>query len=179
MGYNSDRFIKIILAFVLTVTVLSLSYFWFEKYYISQRLNKELLKINGVLSADIKGKSSALTVSVLLDKTDNLQKSYTNVFNLVEGFTNGKEFNLIILDKKNSQTEKFADKVQLAIFESLNKHNYTWLNQIINEEAMKNNVDCRLWIDDKNMYLQIINDAGYQYIIIPAKDSDLNNKLST
>jgi len=175
MAYRGDRLIRIIIALVLTVLVLSLSYLGWEKYYLSQRLNRELLEINGVLSAEIHGKSSALTVSVLLDNTDNLPQLYNEVFNLVENYARGREFKLIILDKKNKQTEQLANKVQLAIYEGLNKHNYTWLEQVINEEALKNNVACRLWIDDKNLYLQIIAETGYQHIIIPVINARLNN----
>ncbi|HZK43607.1 MAG TPA: hypothetical protein VFC73_04895 [Syntrophomonadaceae bacterium] len=154
-----------ILAFILILGLLLGSFTLYNKLGIVEPLSKKLYLIEAVDEVNI-DKDKLYNIEIKLGKLNDVQKTYQEIITTIETKLDNDAYQLKILDNSNSKLDELLISLQPAIYEALASHQFIWLDEHLNSITEKMEVSHLLFVDDENLYIQLIDADSYIYSIL-------------
>lgn len=166
MKKGEIRIFLVIISLVLSLALLWTGFTLYNKYLIKVPVVKKLEKMHEVEKVEIsQGKPYRITVK--LKQVDNLMEVYEQIQTVLDDKPGKDKYILNIEDKPDGKLTEIFYSLQPAIYEAIEKSNYTWLEDYLAKKLAKEGLKCRMFMDGENIYLQIMqNDDHYLYAVI-------------
>lgn len=180
MQIKGIRVYVVIAAVFVTLAVLLTVQFLYQKYDVEQPLFKlysETKLVNKVPVIEQKGAS----VNVVLDvkKTDNLKQAYQDLNSYTEQILGGTKFTMELKDNRNKTLEDAYYQSQFVIYEALAKGDFTKMADVVQQNAVKVGATSKVYIDNDNVYVEILKGDNYLYEIIPRLQNNARGMLDS
>lgn len=170
MQIKGIRVYVVAAAVVVTLAVLLAIQFLYQKYDVEQPLFKlysETKLVNKVPVIEQKG--TAVNVILNVKKTDNLRQVYQDLNSYTEQIMAGTKFTIELKDNRNKSLEEVYYQSQFVIYEALAKGDFTKMADVLQQNAVKAGATAKVFIDNDNVYVEILKGKNYLYEIIPRK----------
>lgn len=159
-------------AVVITVLVLFGGQLLWQKYAVVKPLDRVFLNVNGVAEAvwdreNNSGEPSKLRVK--LQDVDNLPETYEQIYMGAKKVLGKKPFAIVILDSRTGELEQFYYEVHFMVQEAIFTGNFSSLAERSAAKAAGENIDLRVYVDAKNVYLQMKKEAAQMYVVVPRR----------
>lgn len=145
----------------------------YQQINVDQPLFKLYSQTKAVQKFNIDKKDNITVVNIDLKATDNLQKTYQELFQTTANVIGSNNFKLKIKDNRNKELENAYYDMQFIINEALVRGNFSQMEQVIKEKTNQIGAKSKIFIDDKNIYLQIEKKQNYLYEIIARSNNNL------
>lgn len=169
MDFKAKNWAVILIVVIATVAVLGGGQMLWQKFAVAKPLDTALQDINGVekvVRENGSKKEDPVKINVTLKNVANLEKTYTEI---VEGSTNvlgGKRFKLTLTDARSPELEQFDYQIQPQVQEAMATGAFTQMVNKINEQAAAKGITAQVFIDNRNIYLQMTKDGAELYNVI-------------
>jgi len=166
MDLRNRRWLMVIGIVMMTVAVLGGGQMLWQKFAVSKPLDTVLQGINGVEKVVRENggkKEDPVKITVTLKNAENLQKTYTGIIEGSAGVLGGKKFKIAITDTRSAELEQFSYAVQPHIQEAMATGAFTQMVGKINELAAAKGIAVQIFIDNRNIYLQLSKDGAELY----------------
>ncbi len=164
---------KIILFITACVITFSLGlggYYLHAHYNIEKPLLTQIDKLSSVEASQIEKKDKVYMLRVTLGKVENVQEEYKQLDDLLREKLGDSEYQIIINMPNNSKMDRVYYDIQPIVYEALANNQYVWMKDEIGRIAGQEQLEYRMFIDDKRVYLQFGDGDDYQYRIIERDD---------
>lgn len=161
----------VIAAVFVTLAVLLTVQFLYQKYDVEQPLFKlysETELVNKVPVIEQKGTS--VNVVLHLKKTENLKQVYHDLSSYTEQIMGNKKFTMELKDNRNKALEEVYYQSQFMIYEALAKGDFTKMADVVQDNAGGIGATSKVYIDNDNIYVEILKGDNYLYEIIPRNE---------
>lgn len=169
-----DINIKRVLIFLLVfLSILFLANYVYRVYYIEKPLKEFYENSSIVKSYEIINKNNIKEINLTLKQVDNLKDAYNSLLVGTEKVLNNKKFIIKLENDKNADEKlnEFYYKIQFIVYEAIQKGEFLKMSQYIMAESQRNNINSKLYIDEKNLYIQLNDEDKYLYKIISRTDT--------
>lgn len=162
-----------VLVMVITCTAIYAFNQWHQQRVIKEPLIGKLEQIEGVQSVEVEttGNQGKTSYIITLSEVNNLPEIYRKMDELLLSTYKNDEYLLILADNRNSYLESVYDRIQFALMEGERTGNYTEMNEevlrVMGEE--KEELEYRLWVDQKRIYVFISSGPYYLSEIVPIR----------
>lgn len=174
MMKNSE--FRVAIAIIALITVFGLlwgGFTLYKKLAVEGPLAEGLKEIKAVSSVSIE-KDKVYVIEVKLDQVEDLQSVYESLVTTIEDTLNENEYKLVIKDNGNQALKELYKKLQPLIYESLANNKFVWLDETL-AKTVNDNVVYKLFVDEENLYIQLIKDDSYMYKILPRPSAKTAN----
>ncbi len=161
---------QIMIAFLaagLTVVVLLAGQNFWHKTQIEQPIQLSLKAEGEIENWNIQYDSGKVQLMVKFNKIDNLQDSYRKITTLLDKQLGNSNYSIEIKNQTKPNLTKFYQKIQPVLYEGLATGRYTWMVQEIDGQAQEQGLTTKLQFDQNYLFLQILDQDGGYYKIIP------------
>lgn len=158
----------VIAAVFVTLAVLLTVQFLYQKYDVEQPLFKlysETKLVNKVPVMEQKGTS--VNVVLHMKKTENLRLAYQELNGYTQQIMGSKNFTMELKDNRNKALEDVYYQSQFVIYEALAKGDFTKMADVIQQNAVEVGATSKVYIDNDNVYVEILKGNSYLYEIVP------------
>lgn len=166
MDFKAKNWVVIITVVIVTYAILGGGQMLWQKFAVAKPLDTALQDINGVekvVRENGSKKEDPVKINVTLKNVANLEKTYTG---LMEGSANvlgSKRFKLTLTDSRSPELEQFNYQIQPHIQEAMATGAFTQMVNKINEQASAKGITAQVFIDNRNIYLQLTKDGAELY----------------
>ena len=101
-----------------------------------------------------------------MGKVEDIQSVYDSLITTIESKLGEEEYKLVIIDKENKVLKDWYKELQPAIYQALANNEFMWLDERL-AKTFKDGVRSNLFVDEKNLYIQLFNDDAYMYKVLP------------
>ena len=121
-----------------------------------------------ISNVDIERDGDDTIIHVTLRDVDNLKEVYSQILDTIERQFKEKSFTLKIVNNPGKTIEiLYNDQIQFIIYEAIQTGEYTQMKTRLDKINIDNVTDeIKVFIDNKNLYLQIKNDKYSLYDVI-------------
>lgn len=121
-----------------------------------------------ISNVDIERDGDDTIIHVTLRDVDNLKEVYSQILDTIERQFKEKSFTLKIVNNPGKTIESlYNDQIQFIIYEAIQTGEYTQMKTRLDKINIDNVTDeIKVFIDNKNLYLQIKNDKYSLYDVI-------------
>lgn len=163
---NSEfRVVIAILALVVMLGLLWGGFTLYNKLGIEEPLTKDLQAIEAISDVSIT-KNKIYVIEVKMGKVEDIQNVYGSLITTIESKLGEEDYKLVIIDKENKVLKDLYKKLQPAIYQALANNEFMWLDETL-AKTFKDGVSYNLFVDEKNLYIQLFNDDAYMYKVLP------------
>lgn len=163
---NSEfRVVLAILALVVVLGLLWGGFTLYNKLGIEEPLIKDLQAIEAISDVSIT-KNKIYVIEVKMGKVEDIQSVYDSLITTIESKLGEEEYKLVIIDKENKVLKDWYKELQPAIYQALANNEFMWLDERL-AKTFKDGVRSNLFVDEKNLYIQLFNDDAYMYKVLP------------
>lgn len=161
------RIKTVIVAFIVTLGILLCGYYFYNNYYVKNGLQEQISQVVEVEEEiEIAEQEYPPTVYIRLSEIKDLQDVYLKIEEIV--YQNlGSEYRIVFLDERNDKLSELYDKCSFVIQEGIATGKFQEMYNKIQELAELEGVKCHLIMDSSNIYLELKDDQGYLYEVIP------------
>lgn len=159
-----------LLAFVLALGLLLGGNQAYQRYYIDEPLQEALERRSEVEEACIEIEQGIVYVTVKLAKVDNIQQEYYQLDKLLVDKLGKRPFELLIAEESSVELEEAYNNLQPAMYEAMAENRYLWLKEYLGEYCREGDLDCRLYIDEQRVYLQLCSKKDSLYKVIERQE---------
>jgi hypothetical protein len=157
----------VIVAFIVTLGILLCGYYFYNNYYVKNGLHEQISQVVEVEEEiEIAEQKHPPTVYIRLSEIKALQDVYLKIEEIVCQKL-GSEYRIVLLDERNDKLMALYDKCSFVIQESLVTGKFQDMYNKVQELAELEGVECHLTMDSSNIYLELRDDQGYLYEVIP------------
>lgn len=167
MQIKGLRIYIVIAAVAVTLAILLTIQFFHQKYQVEQPLFKLYSQTKLVNDVKLEEKENYVTVVLDVKETDNLMKAYQELTDYTREIMGDSEFTIKLKDKRSKTLEKAYYDSQFIIYEAIAKGDFTRMADVIKKNADVVGAQARVYIDEKNIYVQFLKDGEYLYEIVP------------
>lgn len=160
------RFMTVLTVLVVTLCILLGGQHLYESYYVNNNLRDEIGQIVKVEEIRIEKQEDPPTVYLRAPEIENLRKDYLNIEKTVDRRL-GADYRIVLLDDRTPELESLYEKCSFIIQEAIATGSYQDMEQQIGKMAKENGVHYRLFIDSSAIYLELRDERGYLYEVIP------------
>lgn len=174
MSNKYKSFIKGFVVMIITVACLYAGQALWQNYAVGQPLDKSLKGIDGVDKVSWNKGSNindTISIDISLTKTDNIQKTYDEICTKIEETLKGREFILKIGDNRTAELEQAYYDINYYIQKAVMDGDFPLLREKAQEIAGSIDSSAKVYIDDRNVYLQL-NKNGHSLFSITARNSE-------
>jgi len=168
MDFKARNWVMIITIVIVTFAVLGGGQMLWQNFAVARPLDTALQDINGVekvVRENGSKKEDAVKINVTLKNTANLQKTYTEIMDGSASILGGKRFKIAIADSRSPELEQFNYQIQPHIQEAMATGAFTQMVNKIYELAAAKGIGIQVFIDNRNIYLQMSKDGAELYHI--------------
>ncbi len=163
---NHIRLTTVVFSLLVTLFILLGSYFLYDKYYVKNGLEEKINQIVSVDEIKVAKKEKPPTVYIRVSELKDLQTVYLKIAEVVNQ-KYGSEFRIVFLDERSEKLSKLYEQSSFVIQEAIVTGRFQEMNKKVQELAEREGVSCRMTIDSTNIYLELKDDQGYLYEVIP------------
>jgi len=180
MNINKGMIIKGFLALVLTPAVL---YTWqsiWMNYAVASPLDKALNGIDGVKKVTLhksKKLNKPVEVNIALESDVNLEKVYSEINDKIADTLKNKPYVLEIEDNRTQELEQLYQEINLYVQKAIVDGNFPVLAQNAEEKAESVEAHSKVYVDDKNVYLQLSKKGNFLYAVISRPSQNLGGDM--
>lgn len=168
MDFKARNWVMIITVVIVTFAVLGGGQMLWQKFAVAKPLDTVLQDINGVekvVRENGSKKEDAVKINVTLKNVANLQKTYTEIVEGSATILGGKRFKVAITDSRSPELEQFNYQIQPHVQEAMATGAFTQMVNKIYEQAAAKGIAVQVFIDNRNIYLQMSKDGAELYHI--------------
>lgn len=130
------RILLVIISLILSLILLWAGFNLYNKYFIKVPVVKKLEKMHEIEKVEIsQGKPYQITVK--LKQVDNLLEVYEQMQTVLDDKPGKDKYILHIEDKPDKKLTEIFYRLQPAIYEAIEKSNYTWLEDYLEKSWQK------------------------------------------
>ena len=155
-----------ILALLLSLGALLAAFYYYKELGIKRPIADEIKSVELVRSVKIDEKGQKYEIEVSLNKVGDIQEAYREIAEKVEASLEPGDYQLFVKDQRNTGLQNKFKALQPAVYEALANNRFIWLDEEIGRQLQNTNLKHKLFIDEKHLYLQIIDGNSYLYEII-------------
>lgn len=170
MTGKRDNWTIFIIVLVATVATLVCGQLLWQKFAVAKPLDKGLQEIQGVEAAtwgDNNKNTDCVIMDVSLGQVANLQKTYGGITDTAKRILGRKPFRVVLHDHRTPELESLYYTVHYQIQEAIVTGNFVVLAERIEEKAAAAKVDAKVYVDTKNVYVQLTKGTDAFYAVIP------------
>ncbi|WP_371381427.1 hypothetical protein [Sporomusa aerivorans] len=177
MPQKDYNWVKGCLALVITLALLFGGQLFWNKYAVAKPISDMFQSIKGVESVSIgrineQGKNSDKNkIFVKLANVPDLQKAYTAIIDGLKNIDGGKKYDIVIQDNRTPELEQFFYTVHYYVQEASVNGNFAIMSEKIEAKAQKVGIAVKIYVDTKNIYLQMTKADAEMYMVIARSDS--------
>ncbi len=160
------RFTTVLTVLIITLCILLGGHHLYESHYVKNNLQNEIGRIIKVEEIRIEKQEDPPAVYLRAPEIENLRKAYLNIENVVAKRL-GAGYRIVLVDDRTPELEGLYEKCSFIIQEAIATGRYQNMEQKIAELAKAAGVHYRLFIDSSAIYLELRDDHGYLYEVIP------------
>lgn len=160
------RLTTVIAVLIVTLCILLGGRYLYESYYVKNSLHKEISQAVQAEEIRIAKQEDPPAVYIHVPEIKNLQSTYLCVEKIVRQQL-GPGYKVILTDKRTSKLENLYEKCSFIIQEAIATGNFLEMEQKIDDLSKTAGVKHHLSIDSKNIYLELRDNRGYLYEVIP------------
>lgn len=168
MNTKKSQFIKGFLAFAVTLAILFAGQIAWMDYMVKSPLDKTLKNIDGVSQVALinsKKFNEPVIINVTLDGKVNLAKTYSEINEKIVQILKKKPYVLKISDNRTPELEELYYDISYYVQKAIFDGNFPLLVQNVKEKAKAADADVRIYVDNKNVYLQFTKNNNSLYAI--------------
>lgn len=170
MTWRRDSWVYVIATLALTVGLLVGGQLAWHKYAVAKPLDKVLVNIQGVESATLieDGKNSDIpAIEVTLGRVENLQKTYGEITDATKRMMGRKPVRIVLHDHHTPELDEFYYSIHYYIQEAMATGNYSAMAERIAVKAKEAQIDCRIYVDEKFIFVQLAKGDNGLYTVVP------------
>lgn len=174
MRLNYIKLLKSCAALIITLACLFIGQALWQNYAVDLPLDKALNDIDGVEKVTLDDSSKindAITIYVTLNNTVNLQKTYNEINKKIDQTLKGNEYILEIKDNRTSELDQAYYDIHYYIQKAIVDGDFPMLEAKVREKADTAGAAARVFVDEKNIYLQLSKKDSVLYAVT-ARNSD-------
>lgn len=156
-----------LLAGVVTLAILFGGQTLWLKYAVAKPLDKFFYSIDGVENVQISDTSAQLSIDVTLKDVKELPKTYDSLSQGIRNVVGNKNYKLVVHDSRNSELEGFYQAIHYYVQEAIATGRYSTMVEQIKGKADSQGIKANVWVDAKNVYLQLEKNGVQMYEIVP------------
>ncbi len=137
----------------------------YNRVGVEQPLTKELHMIEAVEKVDI-NKDKVYKIEVQLNRVENIQTVYQDLVKTIAAKLDKNEYELVLADQPNAKLNDLSAQLQPAIYQALANNQFLWLDEKLAEISGEAEITYSLFIDDKCVYIQLIDGDSYTYQVL-------------
>lgn len=170
------------LVLVLSLIALFGGQLLWNKYVVADPINKKFQSITGVEAVTVgqlneQGKNNEnVKIYLKLSKVSNLQYLYNEISNGLKQVDGGKKYDIVIQDTRTLALEQFYYTIHYYIQEAIFTGNFATMAERVNAKAASDNVDAKVYVDTKNLYVTMIQGTAEMYVVISRDSSSRGGK---
>lgn len=163
---NKIRFTTVIAVLVFTLCVLLGGRYLYESYYVKNNLYEEINRAVQAEQISIIKQEDPPTVYIRVPEIKNLKSVYLCVEKIVRQQL-GQGYKVVLTDTRTPDLENLYEKCSFIIQEAIFTGSFQDMEQKIEDISKTAGIEWHLSIDSKNIYLELRDDHGYLYEVIP------------
>ncbi|HHX22841.1 MAG: hypothetical protein ACOX2A_12460 [Tepidanaerobacteraceae bacterium] len=167
MSLDKNRIFRIVIISILFMTIMLAGKWYYGRNMLE--VTKIVLQQKEYISnVDIERDGDDTIIHVTLRDVDNLKEVYSQILDTIERQFKEKSFTLKIVNNPGKTIESlYNDQIQFIIYEAIQTGEYTQMKTRLDKINIDNVTDeIKVFIDNKNLYLQIKNDKYSLYDVI-------------
>ena len=175
MNNKYKSFIKGFIVMVITVACLYAGQALWQNYAVGQPIDKALKGIAGVEKVSWNKGSNindTINIDVTLKNTDNIKKTYDEIYTKIEETIKGGEFALKIGDNRTAELEQAYYDIDYYIQQAVMDGDFPLLAEKAKQIAGSIGSKAKVYVDDQNVYLQLDKD-GHSLFSITARNAGM------
>ena len=175
MNWKAKNWLIAFAVICATIGFLSGGQALWQKFAVAGPLDQTLQGINGVAGvarASDGKKGDGITFHITLQNAANLQKTYREITEAGEAALGGKKFKVSIRDNRSPELEELYYQLQPQIQESIATGSFTGMAGAIRQQAAARDIQARVFIDSRYIYLQMSKDGAELYQVVPRYPGD-------
>lgn len=155
----------VLITFAVVLGVLFVGFQLYQNKILPDRISKDISTVEFVKMVTISTDTNKYIIKVKLGEVENLMKTYREIENKVKKYP--VKTNILLIDNPDEKLNNVYYNSQFSIYEGIQKGDYMKMYDTIKEISNKNNVIPHVYIDEKNIYLDLRDNYHYLYKIIP------------
>lgn len=170
MENRLKNWVVVLIAVFVTFSVLGASQMLWQKFAVARPLDAALQGIDGVTKVVRESgsrKDDIVKVQVSLKNAANLQKTYTELADGITAVIGSRRIQIILSDSRNAELESFYYSVQPNLQEAMATGKFTVMVKQLEEQAAPRGIKAQVFIDNRNIYLQLVKDEAELYQVVP------------
>ncbi len=166
MPLHQIRLSTVIIAMVITLGLLLGGQYSYEKYIVKEELSQKIAQIVEIDEIKIEKNENPPTVYIRASQITDLPMVNRRLGKIIREEL-GPEYRLVFLDQRTPRLQDLYENCQFSIQEAITAGNFQEMHQAIQKKAAAEHVDYKVSVDSYNVYLQLRDQKGYLYEIIP------------
>lgn len=163
---NQIRPTTVVTALVVTLFILLSGYYLYDKYYIKNGLEEKINQVVKVEHIEIAKQENPPAVYIRSSKIKDLQVVYRKTAEIVYQKLS-PEYRIVFLDERTEKLSKLYETSSFIIHEGITTGGFQEMHNKVRQLAELEGVSCHLTIDSSNIYLELRDDHGYLFEVIP------------
>lgn len=156
----------VVITCIITLVILLGGYYLYNNYYVKNGLQEQIDQVVKVEEIEIDKEENPPTVYISSSEIKDLQDVYLKTDKIV--YQNlGSEYRTVLSDKRTDKLSGLFDKCSFVIQEGIATGEFQEMDNQVRDLAELEGVQCHLTIDSSNIYLELKDEQGYLYEVIP------------
>lgn len=165
MDFDINKYKKIFLSFVLTFLLLAGIFKLYQGAYYNQTV-KKIKQIPGVVDAVVKKSDGEYMVIVKAGKVSHFNIMYESVQEVIK--SRYKKYNIKVIDNRDDYLSDVYYRIHFAIYEAAANNDFVSMKLTIDKVLANIDLDSyKIFVDDNNVYVQLIKGNKYLYEVVP------------
>lgn len=160
------RLTTVITVLIVTLCILLGGQYLYESYYVKNDLQEEIGRIVPAGKIRIAKDEDPPAVYIRSAEIENLQTVYLNTEKIVRRQL-GPGYKIIFIDERTPEIESLYEKCGFIIQEAIATGGFQEMDRRVGDLARTAGIRSHLSIDSSNIYLELHDDRGYLYEVIP------------
>ncbi len=172
MNFKNDNRLIFVIVLAVTVATLVAGQLLWQKYAVARPLDNGLKGIAGVTAASWdENKNGDITITVTLGGVDNLAKTYGEIGETARNTFGRRPARIVIADSRTPELEALYYGLQYNIQEAIFTGNFAAMADRVAARARAGGADARVYVDARNVYLQLTKAGAALYAVEPRGDA--------
>lgn len=163
MGF---KFQVAVAALILSLTLIFGAYELNNRLGLEKPIKTKIASIAGVEQVNLNKKNGLYEIGVKLKPVDNLPRKYQEISDVINTKLNSSEYQLKIVDRRNTKLQSAYDEIQLAIYQALDNNQYLWLEDQMQKETGRRGLSGQVFIDEERLYVEMRDGDHFLYEVI-------------
>ncbi len=140
---------------------------YYNIYNIEKPLGEKIDELVDVQKYVIDKQGDTFVVTVIINETADLGKSYRELYESVNEIVRGRDFRITLQDNRNEELSGLYYRCQYIIYEAIARGNFNEMAERVTKESLGIGAEAKIFIDEENVYLHLAKDGRYLNNVVP------------